>query len=98
LEQLIDESKIKTVTPTRKRFVADKPMIKEFQFNQATQTPRFHKWYLEQVKAGREMFAFQCKHNDFLHGDNEVWILWDEMYQLLQGNTLEAQLICLWSL
>jgi hypothetical protein len=96
LEQLLDESKIETATPTRKRFVTDKPMIKEFQLYEATQTRRFHKWYLEQVKAGREMFAFQYKNNDFLHGDNEVWIVWNEMYKLLQDDALGAQLIYLW--
>ena len=97
-EQLLDDSKIETAKPTSKRFVVGKPMIEEFMFEECTQTRRYHKWYMDQAKAGRQMFAFQYKHNDFLHGDNEVWICWDEMYQLLQADALGAQLICLWSL
>jgi hypothetical protein len=38
LEQLFDESKIETATPTCKMFVAGKPMNEELQFDQATQT------------------------------------------------------------
>jgi hypothetical protein len=49
---------------------------------------------MEQGKVGGHMFAFQYKRNNFLHGDNNVWIFWDEMYQLLQADALEAQLIC----
>jgi hypothetical protein len=55
LEQLFDESKIETATPTCKMFVAGKPMNEELQFDQATQTRRFHKWYLEQSEVGREL-------------------------------------------
>jgi hypothetical protein len=37
----------------------------------STQTKRFHKWYMEQEKAGRDMFGFQYNHKQFLHGDRE---------------------------
>ena len=97
-EQLIDESKIPIAKPKSKNFVVGKPMIDEYMFEESTQTRRFHKWYMRQAKAGRQMFAFKYRHNDFLHGDDEVWICWDEMYQVLQGDALGTQIICLWSL
>jgi hypothetical protein len=39
--------------------------------------------------AGREMFIFQYEHKDFLHGDQEMWIMWDDI--LLQGDALLRQ-------
>jgi hypothetical protein len=50
----------------------------------------------EQEKAGRDMFIFQYNHIHFFHGNREQWIMWDEMCQLLQGDALGTQLICLW--
>jgi hypothetical protein len=41
---------------------------------------------MEQTMAGREMFEFQYKHKYFLHGDQEMWIMWDEI--LLQVDAL----------
>jgi hypothetical protein len=46
MEQLLDESKIETTKPTCKRFAVDKSMIEEFQFDECTQTRRFHYWYM----------------------------------------------------
>ena len=83
-DQLLNESNIEIAKPTFKRFVIGEPMIDDFMFDESTQTRRFHKWYMEQAKAGRKMFAFKYQYNDFLHREfDEVWIPWDEMYQLL---------------
>jgi hypothetical protein len=44
------------------------------------------------------MFGFQYKHHHFYHGDGKKWIMWDEIYSLLKGSELGAQIICLWKL
>jgi hypothetical protein len=41
------------------------------------------------------MFGFQYEHHHFYHGDGEQWIMWDEMYNLMKGGELGAQIICL---
>jgi hypothetical protein len=58
MEQPYDESK-----------TVGKPMLDECQFGNAAQTRRFHKCYMELSMARREMFEFQYKNKDFLHGD-----------------------------
>jgi hypothetical protein len=93
-EQHDDESKVEIV-PMCMRWESGQPMLEDFKLSNVTQTQKFHKWYMDQAKAGRNMFGFQYKHNHFLSADGEQWILLDEMYQVLQGDALEAQLICL---
>jgi hypothetical protein len=44
------------------------------------------------------MFGFQYKHQHFYHGDGEQCIMWDEMYSLMKGGELGAQIICFWEL
>jgi hypothetical protein len=73
-------------------------MVNEKCFNNSTQTQLFHQWYLQQVKRGRLMFGFQYKHHHFYHGYGEQWIMWDEIYSLLKGSELGAQIIYLWEL
>jgi hypothetical protein len=95
--KLDDESKVEK-GPTCLMWVAGQPMAQDIKFPNATQTRKFHKLYMDQSKAGINMFRFQYKNNHFLSGDGEQCILWDEMYRLPQGNALGAQLICLWEL
>jgi hypothetical protein len=73
-------------------------MVDEKRFDNSTQTRIFHQWYLQQVKIGRLMFGFQYKHQHFYRSDGEQWIMWDEMYNLMKGGELEAQIIRLWEL
>jgi hypothetical protein len=47
---------------------------------------------------GRLMFGFWYKHHHLYHGDGEQCIMWDEMYTLLKGGELGAQIIYLWEL
>jgi hypothetical protein len=70
-------------------------IVDEKRFDNSTQTRHFHQWYLQQVKRGRLMFGFQYKHHHFFDGDDERWIMWDEMYTLLKGGEFGAQIICL---
>jgi hypothetical protein len=81
-----------------KAWEVGEPMVDEKRFNNSTQTQHFHWWYLQQVKRGRLMFGFQYKHYHFYHDDSEQWIMCDEMYTLLKGGKLGAQIICLWEL
>jgi hypothetical protein len=97
LEQLHGQSKIQT-TYMPKAWKVGEPMVNEKHFDNSTQTWYFHQWYLQQVKRGKLMFGFQYKHHHFYHGDGEQWIMWDEMYTLLKGGELGAQIICLWEL
>jgi hypothetical protein len=70
-------------------------IVDEKLFNNSTQTWYFHLWYLQQVKRGRLMFAFQYKRHHYYHGDDKQWIMWDEMYTLLKGGELGSHIICL---
>jgi hypothetical protein len=97
LEQLHGQSKIQ-MAYAPKDWVVGKPMVDEKCFDNSTQTRNFHQWYLQQVKRGRLMSGFQYKHQCFYHGDDELWIMWDEMCSLMKGDELGAQIICLWEL
>jgi hypothetical protein len=97
LEQLHGQSKIQ-MTYVPKTWEVGKPMVDEKRFNNSTQTQLFHRWYLQQVKRGRLIFGFQYKHHHFYHSDDEQWIMLDEIYSLLKGGELGAQIICLWEL
>jgi hypothetical protein len=94
LEQLHGKSKIQ-MAYVPKAWEVGEPMDDEKHFNNSTQIRLFHQWYLQQVKRGRLMFRFQYKYQHFYHGDGEQWIIWDEMYSLLKGSELGAQIICL---
>jgi hypothetical protein len=94
LEQLHVQSKIQ-MAYAPKAWEVGEPMVDEKRFDNSTQTRHFHQWYLQQVKRDRLMFGFQYKHHHFYHGDDEQWIMWDEMYTLLKGDELRAQIICL---
>jgi hypothetical protein len=70
---LLDEWKIETTEPIYKQEVGGRQTNARGICTQesSTQTKRFHKWYMEQEKAGRDMFGFQYNHKQFLHGDRE---------------------------
>ena len=95
-EALFDVSKVEKAK-IKWQFKLGEPLVESL-LELTTQMRRFHAWYLEQSKAGREMFAFKYKHCDFLHGDGEVWIHFDEMYQLCHQDALGVQLLSLWTL
>jgi hypothetical protein len=97
LEHLHDQLKIQ-IAYVPKVWVVGEPTVDEKCFDNSTQTRIFHQWYLQQVKRGRLIFGFQYKHQHFYHGDDEQWIMWDEIYSLLKGSELGAQIICLWEL
>jgi hypothetical protein len=97
LEQLHGQSKIQ-MAYAPKAWVVGKLIVDEKRFNNSTQTRNFHQWYLQQVKRGRLMSGFQYKHQHFYHGDDEQWIMWDEMCSLMKGDELGTQIICLWEL
>jgi hypothetical protein len=97
LEQLHGQSKIQ-MSSASKAWVVGEPTVDEKCFDNSTQTRIFHRWYLQQVKRGRLMFVFQYKHKHFYHGDGEQWIMWDEIYSLMKGGELGAQIICFWEL
>jgi hypothetical protein len=81
-----------------KAWEVGEPMVDEKCFNNITQIWHFHRWYLQQVKRSRLMFGFQYKQHDFYYGDGEPYIMWDEIYTLLKGSELRAQIIRLWEL
>jgi hypothetical protein len=97
VEQRHDQSMIQ-MAYAPKAWEIGKPMVDEKRFDNNTQTRLFHQWYLQHVKIGRLMFEFQYKDQHFYHGDNEQWIMWDEMYSLLKGGELGAHIICLWEM
>jgi hypothetical protein len=97
VEQLHGQSKIQ-MAYVPKAWEIGEPMVHEKHFDNNMQTRLFHQWYLQQVKIGRLMFGFQYKHQHFYLGDGEQWIMWDEMYSLLKGIELGAQIIYLWKL
>ena len=95
-EALYDESKAETGKIVRK-FKLGEPMVEHLS-ELTTQMRRFHVWYLEQSKAGRCIFAYKYRHCDFLHGDGEYWIYFDEMYQLYHQDAIGVQIMSLWTL
>jgi hypothetical protein len=97
LEQLHGQSKIQ-MAYAPKAWVVGELMVDEKCFDNSTQTRIFHQWYLQQIKRGRLMFEIQYRHQHFYHGDGKKWIMWDEMYSLIKGGELGAQIICLWEL
>ena len=92
-EALYDESKVEK----KWEFKLGEPLVQHLS-DLTTQMRRFHAWYMEQSKRGRCMFAYKYRHCDFLHGDGENWIYFDEMYQLYQQDALGVQLLSLWTL
>jgi hypothetical protein len=94
LEQLHGQSKIQ-MEYVPNAWEVGEPMVDEKRFGNSAQTWLFHRSYLQQVKGGRLMFGFQYKHHHFYHGDGEQWIILDEIYSLLKGGELGAQIIYL---
>jgi hypothetical protein len=89
VEQLQDQSEIQMAYVPNAWEIGE-PMVDEKRFDNNTQTRIFDQLYLQQVKRGRLMFGFQYKHQHFYHGDDEQWIMWDEMHSLLKGGELGA--------
>lgn len=62
------------------------------------QLRKFHAWYMNESKEGRESFEARVKEQDLLHGDGSIFIFFEEMYRLYQYDALDVSILSCWTL
>ena len=58
----------------------------------STQMRKLHDWYLREIKAGRESLMVKVKSEHYYH-EKDVWIEFQEFFQLFNQDALDKSLV-----
>jgi hypothetical protein len=97
-DQLLKGAPIPTAE-MKYQFELGKPLVKPEQLKSlSTQMYRFHERYMEMSANGKQMFGARIRNSDFFQGEDVLWILFEDVFDLYYLDAHDVSLLSTWIL
>lgn len=99
LEQATGQQDTQALVPVRWPFSLGLPLFDpEKEYEITTNLRHLHQWYLRESAKGRQGFYARFKEFHFFREPDDIWISFEEIYQLYQKDALDWTLMACWTL
>jgi hypothetical protein len=98
VEQYLGKASVEVAT-VRQQFQYGQPLVQPHLVGKlSTQMRRFHDWYMTESAKGRRMISVFIKDYDYFRGPDEMFIDFQDIYEIYHQDALDVSLISCWVL